>query len=203
MRTPSNRVIPPRGPNGQFRKPTIWDKIKGTGKAAVRGVGSVLNKIPVIQPLVTGGMFGYDEYKNSGNLSKAITVGVGSAAVGEVGAFLGGGAGSLLGPAGAFLGSIGGGIAGSTAGAKGAGALYESLTEPAFRADSNTKIEQEQQINEQLKQQKADTPIIINNNTTQTPTPQKQSYNIFAPRGDVRPNEGALANYMNRTSRFV
>lgn len=200
---PRTRPLPPRGPTGQFRKPTIWDRIKGKGKAVARGAGTALSKVPIIQPLVTGGFMGYDEYQKSGNLGKALAVGTGSAVVGEVGAFMGGAAGGLLGPVGAFAGSLGGGIAGATAGAKSAGALYDAFTEPAFRADSNVKIQQEHSLNEQLKQQKADTPIIINNTSTQPTQPQRQNYNIFAPRGDVRPSEGALANYMNRTSRFI
>jgi outer membrane lipoprotein SlyB len=194
---PTTRPTPPRGPDGKFRKPTVVDRIKGPGTRAV------LQKVPFLGPLVTGGFMGADEYEKSGNLGKALVVGTGSAVTGELGAFLGTGVGSMLGPVGAVGGSIAGGIAGASVGASSASKLYDTFTgtQPDTVKPDNQILEQSMQnkdLTQQAQTQPA-APVIINNQQT---VGNNAPPAYIAPSLEVRPKESALDRYINRQTVY-
>ena len=196
---PTTRPTPPRGPDGKFRKPTVLDRVKGPSAR------SVLSKVPLLGPLVTGGFMGVDEYEKSGNLGKALTVGAGSAITGEIGALIGTvGGGAVAGPVGAFGGSIAGGITGATVGANASGELYDKfMGAPApTTAKPDTQVLQQtlenKDLQEQVQQQPA-APVIINNQqTVGNNTPPA----YISPSLEVRPKESALDRYINRQTVY-
>jgi hypothetical protein len=194
---PTTRPTPPRIPGNKVKTPSVMDRVKGPSTR------SVLSKVPVLGPLVTGGFMGADEYEKSGNLGKALVVGTGSAVTGELGAFLGAGAGSVLGPVGAFGGSIAGGIAGATVGANKSSELYDKfMGSQPDTAKPDTQVLQQTLENKQLAtevQQQPAAPVIINNQqTVGNNTPPA----YIAPSLEVRPKESALDRYINRQTVY-
>ena len=106
------------------KKPGILSKIFGSGakKAGVEGAeklaakagGSLLSKglrgIPVLGAIAGAGLSGYETYKESGSVGKALFSGGGS--------LLGGLGGEVVGSAAGPVGTVAGGIAGSIGGGK-------------------------------------------------------------------------------------
>ena len=104
--------------------------------------GGALRRAPLIGALLGGGIDAYDEYQESGNATRAASVGVGGAAGGGLGAWGGATTGAALGAfggpvgmaIGGLLGAAVGGIGGSYLGGKAGRAGYDALATPSTPA---------------------------------------------------------------------
>lgn len=81
--------------------------------------------------LISGGLTGYEKYKQTGDLGKAVAAGVsngiGTAVGTAIGSALGGAIGSIFGPIGTFLGSLAGGYIGGSLGGKAGNWFYDTF----------------------------------------------------------------------------
>jgi hypothetical protein len=132
--------------------------------------------------LAYSGYTGYEEYKESGDIGRALSAGTGT--------FLGG--------------MVPGGIIAKTFGALGGEAIgkgaYDVVTTPALQNTQAEDIQTESQMNEDLNK-----PVMAPNIVVTPPTvePSMQQQNtLIAPRGDTRPTESALSQYMKRESFY-
>jgi hypothetical protein len=172
---------------GMFQK--LGSKIgtSGLGKLGkgIFDIGrSVATKTPLgmAANLAYSGYTGYQEYKESGDIGRA-----------------------LSGPTGTFLGGmVPGGIIAKTFGALGGEALgkgaYDIVTTPALQNTQSEDIQTESQMNEDLNK-----PVMAPNIVVTPPTvePAMQQQNtLIAPRGEIRPTESALSQYMKRESFY-
>ena len=128
------------------------------------------------------GYTGYQEYKESGDIGRALS--------GATGTFLGG--------------MLPGGVIAKTVGALGGEAIgkgaYDVITTPALQNTQAEDIQTESQMNEDLNK-----PIMAPNIVVTPPTvePSMQQQNtLIAPRGETRPTESALSQYMKRESFY-
>jgi len=145
---------------------------------------SIATKTPLgmAANLAYSGYTGYQEYKQSGDIGRALS--------GAGGTFLGG--------------MLPGGIIAKTVGALGGEAIgkgaYDVVTTPALQNTQAEDIQTESQMNEDLNK-----PIMAPNIVVTPPTvePSMQQQNtLIAPRGDTRPTESALSQYMKRESFY-
>jgi polyhydroxyalkanoate synthesis regulator phasin len=190
---------------GKYRSPTWWEKTKAgktkLGRAA-KAAGKIGSRLPIVAPLISGGMYGYDEYQRSGSLGKALAVGGGSAIAGEIAAAAGGFVGSAAGPLGTFAGATAGGYYGSEAGANFVRGIVESpaLTEQPANTQS---MQQETQRNQQLKEKTPKVEVLQPTILT-SPSQQQQSGTSFLmPRADTRSNENAFVRARDSNAFFM
>ena len=128
------------------------------------------------------GYTGYSEYKESGDISRALS--------GATGTFLGG--------------MLPGGVIAKTVGALGGEALgkgaYDIITTPALQNTQSEDIQTESQMNEDLSKPVMAPNIVVTPPQTE-PVIQQQN-TLIAPRGEIRPTESALSQYMKRESFY-
>ena len=172
---------------GMFQK--LGSKIgtSGLGKLG-KGIFDIGRSVATKTPIGLGlnalysGYTGYQEYKESGDIGRALS--------GATGTFLGG--------------MVPGGVIAKTFGALGGEAIakgtYDVVTTPALQNTQAEDIQTESQMNEDLnKPIKA--PNIVVTPPTVEPSMQQQN-TLIAPRGDTRPTESALSQYMKRESFY-
>jgi len=165
------------------KKPGILSRILGGGaktagvegaeKLAIKAGGSLLSKglrgIPVLGAIAGAGLSGYETYKESGSVGKALFSGGGSL----LGGLGGEAAGSIAGP----VGTVAGGIAGSIGGGKLGEGVYDKLfgkpkpqpamIKPAGVTPQTQVLTATTKRVEAAKEQKATAaPTVINNNVS-------------------------------------
>jgi hypothetical protein len=186
------------------KKPGILSKIFGGSakKAGIEGAenvatkvgGSLLSKglrgIPVLGAIAGAGLSGYETYKESGSIGKALFSGGGS--------LLGGLGGEVVGSAAGPVGTVVGGIAGSIGGGKLGEVAYDKFFDKKSKSNQKTNAEKSYEMAkptgitpqtqvltattkqvETAKQQKpAAGPTVINNNVS-SPTNVSSSQGII------------------------
>lgn len=149
-----------------------------TPKSGLLGKASgALRRAPLIGALLGGGFEAYDEYKESGNATRAASTGVGAAAGGGLGAWGGATTGAALGAfggpvgiaIGGLLGALAGGIGGSYLGSKAGRGVYDAVASPAVPAPSVVGPQSSNDI-------KAAKSAVIQ--PTETETPKDSVYNV-------------------------
>jgi len=188
-----------KGLRGAIKKPGLISRgINAVANApGAKTVGKALAKAPIIGPLITAGIMGYNEYQDSGDLLKAAVVGGSGAIAGEVSGLAGLVAGTAVaGPVGGLVGSVALGSTGAYAGGKVGGSVYEALT-GSHGAKVSSEIRKLNLDNQDILLNREDrAPVIINNNSTsQSPVSQP----TYMPQAPVRPSESALDNWINRS----
>ena len=145
---------------------------------------SIVTKTPLgmAANLAYSGFTGYQEFQESGDIGRALS--------GATGTFLGG--------------MLPGGVIAKTVGALGGEALgkgaYDIVTTPALQNTQAENIQSESQMNEDLNKPIMAPNIVVTPPSVE-PTMQQQN-TLIAPRGDTRPTESALSQYMKRESFY-
>ena len=128
------------------------------------------------------GYTGFEEFKESGNVGRALSA--------SAGTFLGG--------------MLPGGVIAKTVGALGGEALgkgaFDIVTTPALQNTQAEDIQTESQMNQDLNKPVMAPNIVVTPPQTE-PVIQQQN-TLIAPRGETRPTESALSQYMKRESFY-
>lgn len=177
----------PAAAKGIFQKMGSKIGTSGIGKIG-KGIFDIGRSIATKTPwgmaanALYSGYTGYQEYKESGDIGRALS--------GATGTFLGG--------------MLPGGVIAKTVGALGGEAIgkgaYDVITTPALQNTQAEDIQTESQMNEDLNK-----PVMAPNIVVTPPQsePMMQQQNtLIAPRGDTRPTESALSQYMKRESFY-
>lgn len=166
---------------GRFAKRPFLNKL---GKGIFDIGRSIATKTPfgMAANALYSGFTGFQEFKESGDVGRALSA--------SAGTFLGG--------------MLPGGVIAKTVGALGGEALgkgaYDIVTTPVLQNTQAENIQTESQMNEDLNK-----PVMAPNIVVTPPSVEptmQQSNTLIAPRGDTRPTESALSQYMKRESFY-